>query len=204
MPATIAEMRYSKLAFRMRNWRSPESRRLMYLEYVLANDEHAKEVKLFGLGPLLLDRYKDARREVLPARTAQLAREARARGRTRCRSSGTGAFYGAYASMALLAAAGTLTLGNMTLYVMAFRQGQQAFQSVLGGIGGMYEHNLYMCEPLRVPGHRLAAPPGARDPDGQTRLAGTGTIRAPARARASRCRTWASATRARTRGRCGT
>ena len=54
IPATVAEMRFRALAFRLRNWRSPESRRLMYLEYVLANDEHAKEVKLFGLGPVLL------------------------------------------------------------------------------------------------------------------------------------------------------
>jgi ATP-binding cassette subfamily B protein len=44
VPATVAEMRYSKLAFKIRNWRSPESRRILYLEYVLANDEHAKEV----------------------------------------------------------------------------------------------------------------------------------------------------------------
>ena len=41
IPATIAEMKYSKAGFRLRNWRSPEARRLMYLEYVLANDEHA-------------------------------------------------------------------------------------------------------------------------------------------------------------------
>ncbi len=58
MPATLAEMRFAQQAFRLRNWRSPESRRLLYLEYVLANDEHAKEVKLFGLGPMLLDRYR--------------------------------------------------------------------------------------------------------------------------------------------------
>jgi ATP-binding cassette subfamily B protein len=32
----------------------------------------------------------------------------------------------------------------MTMYVVAFRQGQQAFQSALGAIGDMYEHNLYM------------------------------------------------------------
>ncbi len=32
----------------------------------------------------------------------------------------------------------------MVLYVMAFRQGQQAFQSILSAIGGMYEDNLYM------------------------------------------------------------
>ena len=42
------------------------------------------------------------------------------------------------------ASAGALTLGNMTMYVLAFRQGQQAFQSALGAIGDIYEHNLYM------------------------------------------------------------
>jgi len=142
VPATLAEMRYSKTAFRLRNWRSPESRRLMYLEYVLANDEHAKEVKLFRLGPLFLSRYKDlaerfhredselaTRRSIVTHLLSLLA---------------TGAFYGAYALMAMLAAVGRLTLGNMTMYVLAFRSGQQAFQSILNGIGTIYEHNLYM------------------------------------------------------------
>jgi ATP-binding cassette subfamily B protein len=142
IPATIAEMRYSKTAFRLRNWRSPESRRLMYLEYVLANDEHAKEVKLFGLGPLFLGRYKElaerfhredsrlaTRRSIVTHLLSLVA---------------TFTFYGAYASMAILAAVGKLTLGNMTMYVLAFRNGQQAFQSILGGIGSIYEHNLYM------------------------------------------------------------
>lgn len=142
VPATIAEMRYSKLAFKIRNWRSPESRRLMYLEYVLANDEHAKEVKLFGLGPMLLDRYKalseqfyeeDRRLYVQRAKWTQLLSLV-----------GTGTFYAAYAAMAVMTAAGRLTLGNMTMYVLAFRQGQSAFQTALAAIGGMYEHNLYM------------------------------------------------------------
>ena len=59
VPATIAEMKYSKQGFRIRNWRSPDARRLTYLEYILANDKHAKEMKLFGLGPLFLGRYKE-------------------------------------------------------------------------------------------------------------------------------------------------
>jgi ATP-binding cassette subfamily B protein len=46
--------------------------------------------------------------------------------------------------MALSAAAGKITLGEMTLYVIAFRQGQQSFQSVLGALGSLYEHGLYM------------------------------------------------------------
>src|SRR5437868_559732 len=58
VPAALVEMYFSRSAFRLRNWRSPESRQLNYLEYVLANDNHVKEVKLFGLGQNLLGRYK--------------------------------------------------------------------------------------------------------------------------------------------------
>jgi ATP-binding cassette subfamily B protein len=142
IPATLAEMRYSKLAFKVRNWRSPDSRRLLYLEYVLANDEHAKEVKLFDLGPLLLGRYK-ALSEQFYAEDRRLFLR-RAFWTQLLSLVATGTFYGAYAAMAVLAAAGKLTLGDMTMYVVAFRQGQQAFQSALGAIGDMYEHNLYM------------------------------------------------------------
>ena len=59
VPAFASEAAFSKKGFRLRNWRAPEARQLNYLEYVMANDEHAKEVKLFGLGPLLLGRYRD-------------------------------------------------------------------------------------------------------------------------------------------------
>lgn len=142
VPATVAEARFSGAAFRLRNWRSPEARQLNYLEYVLANDGHAKEVKLFGLGPMFLERYK--------ALAASFYREDSALAVRRAGWSyglsllGTAAFYGCYGAMAAGAAAGRLSLGEMVLYVAAFRQGQQAFQAVLAGVGGMYEHNLYM------------------------------------------------------------
>jgi ATP-binding cassette subfamily B protein len=142
VPATVAEMRYSKLAFKIRNWRSPESRRLLYLEYVLANDEHAKEVKLFGLGPTLLERYKKLSEEFYEEDRRLYVK--RAVWTQVLSLVGTGTFYAAYAAMAIMTAAGLLTLGNMTMYVLAFRQGQQSFQSALGAIGSMYEHNLYM------------------------------------------------------------
>ncbi len=142
VPAALGEARYSKLTFRLRNWRSPDSRRLMYLEHVLANDEHAKEVKLFGLGPLFLGRYKSLAEAFYEEDRALAVRRAAT---THALSLlGTGAFYGAYAVMAAAAAAGALTLGNMTMYVVAFRQGQQSFQAVLGALGSIYEHNLYM------------------------------------------------------------
>ncbi|EYF02157.1 ABC transporter ATP-binding protein [Chondromyces apiculatus] len=142
IPATIAEVRFSNTAFRLRNWRSPESRKLSYLEHVLANDNHAKEVKLFGIGQELLSRYRRLSEQFyVEDRRLALQRGGWGFGLSLL---GTGAFYGCYVAMALTAAAGKLTLGELTLYVAAFRQGQQAFQSILSALGGMYEHNLYM------------------------------------------------------------
>jgi len=142
LPATLSEMRYSKIAFRIRNWRSPESRKLLYLEYVLANDEHVKEVKLFGIGPHLLDRYRTLAESFFEEDKKLAIRRALL---THAFSLiGTFAFYGTYAVMAVAAALARITLGNLTLYVVSLRQGQQAFQSVLSGIGNLYEHNLYM------------------------------------------------------------
>jgi ATP-binding cassette subfamily B protein len=173
VPATAAEMRSSKLTFQMRNRRSQEWRRLTYLEHVLANDEHAKEVKLFELGPPLLERYR--------ALSAQLFEEDRRLALRRALGQllslvATLAFYGAYLLMALAAAAGRITLGNMTMYVVAFRQGQQAFQSVLGSIGGIYEQNLYMANLFDFL-DGAGAPPAATPPASAARtgeMAGDG------------------------------
>src|SRR5690606_7272008 len=59
LPPFIAEAKFSGEAFRLFRWRSPDTRKQMYLEMVLAREDHAKEVKLFGLGPRFLQRYKD-------------------------------------------------------------------------------------------------------------------------------------------------
>ena len=64
LPSFVAEAKFSGDAFRLFRWRSPETRMQMYLETVLAREDHAKEVKLFGLGPLLLDRYRAIFRKV--------------------------------------------------------------------------------------------------------------------------------------------
>ena len=157
--------RFSGAAFRLRNWRSPDARRLNYLEYVMANDEHAKEVKLFGLGPLLLARYRDLAERFYDEDKSLATR--RALWAYLLSLVSTLVFYGCYALIVVAAARGALSLGDMTLYLAAFRQGQQAFQSILTAVGGMYEDTLYMSnlfEFLAIPTPRAAPTPGAAAP----------------------------------------
>ena len=51
IPPFIAELKFSGDAFRLSRWRTPETREQLYVETVLAREDHAKEVMLFGLGP---------------------------------------------------------------------------------------------------------------------------------------------------------
>lgn len=142
VPATLAERYFGKLAFRMRNWRSPDTRRLMYLERVMASDDHAKEVKILGVGSLLLERYKALGSRIIEEDAALLGR--RTRWGTALSLLATAVYYGVYATMVFAATEGRITLGEMTLYAASFRQGQQSFEGVLTTLGGMHEHALYL------------------------------------------------------------
>jgi ATP-binding cassette subfamily B protein len=142
LPAFFAEVKFSGDAFRLFRWRSPETRMQMYLETVIAREDHAKEVKLFGLGPLLLERYRDIYRKLYKEdRDLTIRRDTWG---FSLGLIGTIALYSAYAWIALSAVAARITLGAMTMYLMLFRQGQSAVSAGLSAIGGMYEDNLYL------------------------------------------------------------
>jgi ATP-binding cassette subfamily B protein len=142
LPSFVAEAKFSGDAFRLFRWRSPETRMQMYLETVLAREDHAKEVKLFGLGPLLLARYRSIFQKVFREDRALTIR--RDTWGFFLGLVSTAAFYAAYAWIAVSAVRGTITLGEMTMYVLLFRQGQAAVSASLTAISGMYEDNLYL------------------------------------------------------------
>jgi len=142
LPAFVAEARFSGDNFRLFRMRAPEARQQNYLEVVMAREDHAKEVQLFQLGPLLLDRYRAIFRKIYAEdRALTLRRESWGMVLALL---GTAALYGAYAWIVVAAVDATITLGGMTMYLVLFRQGQGAISASLGSIGGMYEDNLYL------------------------------------------------------------
>ncbi len=142
LPAFVAEARFSGEAFRLFRWRSPETRMQIYLETVIGREDYAKEVKLFGLGPRLLERYRDIFRRLYKEDRALTIR--RDTWGFVLGLVATFALYAAYAWIAVTTVRGAISLGQMTMYLALFRQGQSAVSAMLSSVGGMYEDNLYL------------------------------------------------------------
>lgn len=142
VPAFIAETRFAGEAFRLFRWRAPETREQSYLETLIAREDYAKEVQLYQLGPMLLERYRSIFNR-LYGEDRDLTIRRGVWGYLLGLFS-TAGFYVAYAWIVLEAIAGRISLGDMTMYLVVFRQGQTTFAGTLTSIGGMYEDNLYL------------------------------------------------------------
>ena len=158
LPSFIAEAKFSGDAFRLFRWRAPEARMQHYYEMAISHLDYAKEVKLYGLGPLFLGRY----RQIFADLYAEDRRLTLRRGLWSAilGLAATGAFYGAYVWIAVAAVAGDISLGEMTMYLLLFRQGQGAVSAILGAVGGMYEDNLYLSTLYEYLAQEVAAPSG--------------------------------------------
>ena len=159
LPAFVAEAKFSGDAFRLFRWRSPETRMQIYLETVIAREDHAKEVMLYRLGPRLLERYRDIFRRLYAEDRALTVR--RDLWGFALGSIATAALYAAYAWIAVTAVRSIITVGQMTMYVLLFRQGQAAVSAMLAAVGGMYEDNLYLSTLYEYLETEVPAPGGA-------------------------------------------
>ncbi len=142
MPVFISETKFAGEGFRLFSWRAAETRQQHYLENLLAREDFVTEVKLYQLGEMLLGRYRNLF-EQLYGEDRDLTLRRGLWGYLLGLVS-TGAFYLAYAWIVLETVLGKISLGDMTMYLTVFRQGQSTFSNALTSIGGMYEDNLYL------------------------------------------------------------
>ncbi|MEA5602932.1 ABC transporter ATP-binding protein [Nostoc sp. UHCC 0252] len=142
IPVFIAETKFAGEGFRLFSWRAAETRQQHYLENLLAREDFVTEVKLYQLGEMLLGRYRNLF-DQLYGEDRDLTLRRGVWGYLLGLVS-TGAFYVAYAWIVLETVRGRISLGDMTMYLTVFRQGQSTFSNALTSIGGMYEDNLYL------------------------------------------------------------
>jgi len=135
---------YTGKIYRWYRAQTVPERKAGYLSGILTDSGHAKEVRLFNLGPLFIKRVFDLRRTLRKSRLEIL------RSRTlvdfAAQAVATAAIYGAYAYVAYQTIDGRITLGSLVMYFQAFLRVQGYLKGILGNLTGLYENNLYLAD----------------------------------------------------------
>jgi len=140
LPHLLAQMYYGRFGWRLMHRQAPLYRKQGYLGSVMTGDQHAKEIRLFGLGDHLLGRYVEMALEVMRQNWDFRTRQRRTSSLLSLTS--TAVTSGAYLYIVLRAAAGRISLGDLTLYSSAVSQAQNTLLNLLNGISSVYETNL--------------------------------------------------------------
>ena len=142
IPGIVVRIRYSGRMYRWQRERTSTERQAGYLNWMLTGSSHAKEIRLFDLGALFIDRFRALRRKLRKERLAIAARRSVAE--LISQTGATVAIYGSYAFIAYRTVQGSITLGELVMYFQAFQRGQDFLKDLLGGLAGLYEDNLFL------------------------------------------------------------
>lgn len=142
IPAAIARLRAARRNFRFQQAHAEEERRAWYFHWLLTSADHARDIRLLGIGELLRARYRalhdGLRRGRLDLRRRQMLADFWAQG------AATLALFGTLALMTFLAVQGALTLGVIVMYFQGYQRALGMLQGVLQGLGWLYEDNLFL------------------------------------------------------------
>jgi len=142
IPAFIGEAHFNAQSYSLNYARTPERRELDYVRRTGASVETAKEVKIFGLNPFLIDRYRALSTSFFDANRALALR--RASLGSVLTAFGTIAYYVAYAYIVWRALHGDFTIGDLTFLAGSFRRLRNLLEDLLMGFSQLAGQALYL------------------------------------------------------------
>ncbi len=144
VPAFLGETHFAFLGYSLNFEQTPAKRQMEYLRILGGSRESAKELKLFGLGPFLVQRYKGLS-DKLHLQNVGLAKRKLLFG-TLLTCLGTLGYYGAYGYIIYLAVSGSLTLGKLTLLAGAIAGASTNIQALFSTFSGIADQSLFLTD----------------------------------------------------------
>jgi ATP-binding cassette subfamily B protein len=142
LPAGIVRLKYADKFYKWQISCTAKERVAWYHHQLLTDNNHAKEVRIFGLGPLFMQRYRNLRGQLRGERLGLTTRRLAAD--LASQSISVVAVFGSFAYIAYQTLQGHITLGDLVMYFGAFQQGQNFLNTFLTGMAGLYEDSLFL------------------------------------------------------------
>ena len=146
VPAFLGETHFAFLGYSLNFAQTPDRRQLDYLRIIGGSKDSAKELKLFGLGPFLVGRYRTIS-DRLHRQTVDLAKKKLFFGAL-LTLLGTLGYYGTYAYVIYRTVLGELTLGQLTFLAGAIAGASTNIQAVFSTFSGIADQALFLTDLL--------------------------------------------------------
>jgi ATP-binding cassette subfamily B protein len=146
IPDLLLRLRFAKTSYRQSRWESPTERQALYFTSLLTGDAHAKEIRIFGLGPVFLKRFGRLREQIREQRLKLYKK--RSVSTVFAQSAGILPGFALFAFFAYRVLQGFMTVGDLVMFSQAVQRGQSYLGQLFGSIATLYENNLFLSNVL--------------------------------------------------------
>ena len=142
IPGIWLRLHYADILYHFQREQTPEARKSAYFNWLLTGDRPSREIRLFGLGNYFISLFKrsynkqnEEELNILRKRTGiEIITDV-------VKAS---AFLVLLIIIARQTVSGDLTLGQMAMFLLAFRQGMSAIKDLFSSLAGLYEDGLFI------------------------------------------------------------
>ena len=142
IPGIWLRLYYADILYNFQKLQTPEARKSAYFNWLITGDRPSRELRLFGLGNYFIDLFKKSflkqkeeeiniiRKRTLIELISNLFKAS--------------ALLITLLFIARQTISGKLSLGQMAMFLLAFRQGMIYIKDLLGSLAGLYEDSLFI------------------------------------------------------------
>jgi len=142
IPAFLGETHFTTLAYSVLYRWTPQRRLLDYIRLLGASNQSAKEIKIFGLGNHLAERYREVSDRIFEDNKKVAVKRASVGFLLNLVS--TGGYYGAYAVVLIRTLAGLISVGMFTFLTGAFSRSRMYIEKILQSFTDISDQALYL------------------------------------------------------------
>jgi ATP-binding cassette subfamily B protein len=142
IPSFLGETHFTTLAYSVLYRWTPQRRLLDYIRLLGASNQSAKEIKIFGLGTHLAERYREVSERIYEDNKTVAVKRASVGFLLNLVS--TGGYYGAYAVVLIRTLAGAISVGTFGFLTGAFSRSRMYIEKILQSFTDISDQALYL------------------------------------------------------------
>ena len=142
IPGVLVRIRYAKKMHTWETQKTPVERQAAYFSWMLTKDVYAKEIRVFGLGSLFMERFRRLQSGLLSEKLGIVQKKTLAE--LLSMSTAICVSFVLLGYLAMRTVKGLMSLGDLVMFYAAVQRGQFLLRQVFSSVADLYEDNLFL------------------------------------------------------------